>query len=170
MTETDADRGSPADADREPPADADREPRVNGERVTLSVDSWAFEVAELPRVLPDGWTHFAVIAAGLEAHFDGVDWVGPDPEGAVPSDRHRYDATVTTDSVDHEHVRIVDRASAGGDTDAGDAGTDETGTGHTSADDTGTGDADSGTPGGETDADGEATTEAFDVSDALDRL
>jgi hypothetical protein len=149
--------------------DADGEPRIDAgedtgeqkpedtERVTLSVDSWAFEVAELPRVLPDGWTHFAVIAAGLEAHLDGVEWVGPDPTGAVPSDRHRYEATVTTDAVDHEHVRIVDRASAGDD---GNDGVDE------KADAAG----DNASTDAAADAGGEATTEAFDVSDALDRL
>jgi hypothetical protein len=121
---------------------------TDAEQVTLAVDSWAFEVAELPRVLPDGWTHFAVIAAGVEAHVDGVERVDPDPEGAVPSDRHRYDARVATDTVDHDHVRIVDRAS-----------TDDT-------------DADDETDNveREADADGEATTEAFDVGDALDRL
>ena|GEM_PF-833597 len=137
--------------------DAGRETPANAERVTLAVDSWAFEVAELPRVLPDGWTHFAVIAAGVEAHFDGVDRVGPDPEGAVPSDRHRYDATVTTDTVDHEHVRIVDRAPTDDDTPGGDDAADESDTNGAAGE-------------GTADADGEATTEAFDVNDALDRL
>jgi len=128
-----------------------------GRRVTLAVDSWAFEVAELPRVLPDGWTHFAVIAAGLEAHLDSVDRVDPDPEGAVPSSRHRYDATVTTDVIDHERVRIVDRGPAG--EDASDDVDEETSAA-----------GDDASADGATDADGEATTEAFDVGDALDRL
>lgn len=153
MTETDADGESRTDAGE----DTGGQTPGDTERVTLSVDSWAFEVAELPRVLPDGWTHFAVIAAGLEAHLDGVEWVDPDPAGAVPSDRHRYEATVTTDAVDHEHVRIVDRASAG--EDVGDDVDEET---DAAGDDASTDDA--------ADADGEATTEAFDVSDALDRL
>ena len=156
MTETDPDRAG-----------------GGGRRVTLAVDSWAFEVAELPRVLPDGWTHFAVIAAGLEAHLDRVDRVDPDPEGAVASDRHRYDATVTADVIDHEHVRIVDRTPAGEDAnDDGEektsaAGDDTPTDGTTDADEGATTDADEGAT---TDADGEATTEAFDVDEALDRL
>jgi hypothetical protein len=141
--------------------------RTETEPATLAVESWAYETANLPRVLPDGWTHFEMIAAALEAELDGDGVVGvdPDPDGAVGSSTHWYDATVRTDEtgepgeIDHEHVRV---ASVGSDDGEGDGSDDDAGSG---------GDADGGDPTQTTlGHDGETTTEEFDVDDALDRL
>lgn len=141
--------------------------RTETESATLAVESWAYETANLPRVLPDGWTHFETIAAALEAEIDGVVAVDPDPDGAVGSATHWYDATVTTDAVDHDHVRV---ASVGGDEgDDGDDGSEGVDGGDESAD------TDAGNDPSESTQttlghDGETTTEEFDVNDALDRL
>lgn len=139
--------------------------RTETEPATLAVESWAYETANLPRVLPDGWTHFEMIAVALEVEVDGVVAVDPDPDGAVGSATHWYDATVTTDATDHDHVRV---ASVGND-DGGDDGTEGDGAGDESAD------ADAGSDPDESTQttlghDGETTTEEFDVNDALDRL
>ena len=139
--------------------------RTETEPATLAVESWAYETANLPRVLPDGWTHFEMIAVALEVEVDGVVAVDPDPDGAVGSATHWYDATVTTDATDHDHVRV---ASVGND-DGGDDGTEGDGVGAESAD------ADAGSDPDESTQttlghDGETTTEEFDVNDALDRL
>ena len=132
--------------------------RTETDSATLAVESWAYETANLPRVLPDGWTHFEMIATALEAELDGVVSVGTDPDGAVGSSTHWYDATVTTDETDHEHVRV---ASVGSDDDDGSEDSDAGSGGNADGDDP------TQTTLGH---DGETTTEAFDVDDALDRL
>lgn len=118
---------------------------------TVEVETWAFRERELPRVPPDGWATTdrlrRAVCLAVECSVDGI--VRLEPFSGTATERERFDAAVTADEFDHEHVRAVDaRPTSGSDSDAehSDAG------------------------GARNDGSFEERTEQFDIDDALDRL
>ncbi|WP_283402785.1 hypothetical protein [Halorubrum sp. DM2] len=117
----------------------------------LVIETWQVRERSLPRVPPDGWETIdrlrEAVCLAVACAVEGVEDIEPF-EGPA-AERERFEATVTADSIGHEHVRIASPTSAGSSTDDG---------------------AD---PSELSDARGEGfdeTTEQFDLDDALDRL
>ncbi|GAA0541943.1 hypothetical protein ABNG02_13080 [Halorubrum ejinorense] len=113
----------------------------------LVIETWRVRERDLPRVPPSGWGSVdrlrEAVCLAVACGVDGVERVEPF-EGPA-SERERFAATVTKESVDDELVRV--RPSS--DSSDGDA----------------TPDATSGR-----DEAFEDTTEQFDLDEALDRL
>lgn len=119
---------------------------------TIVVETWAFRERALPRVPPDGWATTdrlrTAVCLAIESSVDGITRVEPF-DGAAKR-RERFDAVVTAEAFDDEHVRFVEPRS-GGDGDTG-------GDGEPTRSDTTDGEA------------FEERTEQFDIDEALDRL
>jgi len=117
----------------------------------LEIETWRVRERALPRVPPDGWGTVdrlrEAVCLAVACAVEGVEEVEPF-EGPAAG-RERFEATVTADSIDHEHVRLASPTSTGSSTDDG-------------ADSSGVSDG-----RGE---DFDETTEQFDLDDALDRL
>ncbi len=117
---------------------------------TLAVETWRFREAHLPRVPPSGWATTnrlrEAVCLAVASAVDGIEDV--DPFEGPAAERERFDATVTTDAVDHELVRVVSVATEGASTD---------------------GTSDSPAPDGHGEG-FEQRTEQFDLDEALDRL
>lgn len=113
----------------------------------LVIETWRVRERDLPRVPPAGWGSVdrlrEAVCLAVACGVDGVERVEPF-EGPA-ADRERFTATVTTDSVDDELVRVRPAADSSGE----DAADDRT-TGR--------------------DEGFEDTTEQFDLDEALDRL
>ncbi|QAU13393.1 hypothetical protein EKH57_12090 [Halorubrum sp. BOL3-1] len=117
----------------------------------LVIETWRVREHALPRVPPDGWETVdrlrEAVCLAVACAVEGVEEV-ESFEGPA-AERERFEATVTADSIDHEHVRLASPTSAGSSTDDG-AGSSAL-----------------------SDARGEdfdETTEQFDLDDALNRL
>ncbi|MES3161721.1 MAG: hypothetical protein PPP55_09160 [Halorubrum sp.] len=119
----------------------------------LVIETWQFRDRALPRVPPSGWATTdrlrEAVCLAVACAVDGVEHVEPF-EGPA-TERERFDATVTTDSVDDDHVRLVTPVSAAA-SEATESDADE-----------------SGAPD-ESRAEFSETTEQFDLAEALDRL
>jgi hypothetical protein len=109
----------------------------------LVIETWRFRERELPRVPPTGWATTdrlrEAVCLAVASSVDGVERVEPF-EGSA-TERERFEAVVTAESIDHDLVRLVDSAS-----DESTAGTD-----------------------GPRESFDEST-EQFDLDEALDRL
>ena len=117
----------------------------------LVIETWQFRERALPRVPPAGWATTdrlrEAVCLAVACSVDGVERV--EPFSGPATERERFAARVTTDSIDDEHVQLL--APAG----------DESGDGESTA------------ASGATGADKEhfeETTEQFDLDEALDRL
>ncbi|ELZ60558.1 MULTISPECIES: hypothetical protein [Halorubrum] len=79
----------------------------------LEVETWRFRERELPRVPPAGWATTdrlrEAVCLAVACSVDGVERV--DPFAGPATERERFDATVTAESVDHDLVRLVTPAS-----------------------------------------------------------
>lgn len=110
----------------------------------LVLETWQLRERLLPRVPPDGWATVdglrAAVCLAVPHVVDGVESI--EPFEGPPADRERFEATVTVESVDDEHVRVATAAEDSSGADAGD-----------------------GRHG-----DFDETTEQFDLDEALDRL
>jgi len=117
----------------------------------LVIETWELRERALPRVPPTGWATTdrlrEAVCLAVECAVDGVERVEPF-EGPA-TDRERFDAAVTAESIDHDRVSLL--TSSPGDASSANA-TDSAG----AADGRGDG--------------FEETTEQFDLDDALDRL
>jgi len=117
----------------------------------LVIETWELRERALPRVPPTGWATTdrlrEAVCLAVECAVDGVERV-ESFEGPA-TDRERFDAAVTTESIDHDRVSLL--TSSPGDASSANA-TDSAG----AADGRGDG--------------FEETTEQFDLDDALDRL
>lgn len=115
---------------------------------TIAVETWAVRERALPRVPPDGWATTdrlrTAVCLAIESSVDGITRV--EPFDGAAKQRERFDAVVTAEEFDDEHVRLVEPRSVGD----GDAEPTE-----------------SDTAGGEA---FEERTEQFDIDEALDRL
>lgn len=111
----------------------------------LVIDTWQFREQQLPRVPPRGWTTTdrlrEAVCLAVACSVDGVDHV--EPFSGPASETERFDATVTTDSVAAEHVRVVPSSKP---------------------------DATEGSDTTEERDEFSETTEQFDLDEALDRL
>ena len=116
----------------------------------LVIETWELRERALPRVPPTGRATTdrlrEAVCLAVECAVDGVERVEPF-EGSA-TDRERFDAAVTTESIDHDRVSLL--TSSGNASSA--SATDSAG----AADGRGEG--------------FEETTEQFDLDDALDRL
>lgn len=132
---------------------------------TLAVETWQFRETHLPRVPPHGWATTnrlrEAVCLAVACTVDGVEDV-TSFEGPA-TERERFDATVTTDSVDHELVCVVSIASDASAMD--EPAPSESSTAGAAKDGT----SDSSAPGDNRDA-FEQRTEQFDLDEALDRL
>lgn len=119
---------------------------------TIAVETWAVRERALPRVPPDGWATTerlrTAVCLAIESSVDGITRV--EPFDGAAKQRERFDAVVTAEEFDDEHVRLVEPRSVGD----GDADGDPEPT-------------ESDTAGGEA---FEERTEQFDIDEALDRL
>lgn len=117
---------------------------------TITVETWAFRERALPRVPPDGWATTdrlrTAVCLAIESSVDGITRV--EPFDGAAKQRERFDAVVTAEEFDDEHVRLVEPRSA---SDGGGEGEP----------------TESDTTGGEA---FEERTEQFDIDEALDRL
>lgn len=88
----------------------------------LVVETWRFRERELPRVPPAGWATTdrlrEAVCLAVACSVDGVERV--EPFDGPATERERFAATVTAESVDHDLVRLSAPASD----DAADAGDD----------------------------------------------
>ena len=82
----------------------------------LVVETWRFRERELPRVPPTGWATTdrlrEAVCLAVACSVEGVERVEPF-EGPA-SERERFEATVTAESIDDELVRLVPPASERG--------------------------------------------------------
>ena len=119
---------------------------------TIAVETWAVRERALPRVPPDSWATTdrlrTAVCLAIESSVDGITRV--EPFDGAAKQRERFDAVVTAEEFDDEHVRLVEPRSVSD----GDAGGD----GEPAESDTGGGEA------------FEERTEQFDIDEALDRL
>ena len=119
--------------------------------VERGVETWQSRERALPRVPPTGWRTTdrlrEAVCLAVACSVDGVERV--EPYSGPATERERFDAMVTTESVDDEHVQLLTPAG------------DEAGDGETAA-------ASSATD--ENGDDFEETTKQFDLDEALDRL
>ena len=109
----------------------------------LVIETWRFRERELPRVPPTGWATTdrlrEAVCLAVACSVDSVERV--EPFTGPATDRERFEATVTAESVEHDLVRLAEPAS-----DESTAGADEP---RESFDE---------------------STEQFDLDEALDRL
>ncbi|ELZ39126.1 hypothetical protein [Halorubrum tebenquichense] len=79
----------------------------------LVIETWRFRERELPRVPPAGWATTdrlrEAVCLAVACSVDGVERV--DPFAGPATERERFEATVTAESVDHDLVRLVGSAS-----------------------------------------------------------
>ena len=119
---------------------------------TIAVETWAVRERALPRVPPDGWATTdrlrTAVCLAIESSVDGITRV--EPFDGAAKQHERFDAVVTAEEFDDEHVRLVEPRSVSD----GDAGGDGE-------------PAESDARGGEA---FEERTEQFDIDEALDRL
>ncbi|MEZ3164603.1 hypothetical protein ABNG03_12720 [Halorubrum sp. RMP-47] len=77
------------------------------------IETWQFRDRELPRVPPAGWATTdrlrEAVCLAVTCSVEGVERVEPF-EGPA-SERERFEATVTAESIDDELVRLVPPAS-----------------------------------------------------------
>ena len=107
------------------------------------IETWRFRERELPRVPPTGWATVdrlrEAVCLAVACSVDGVERV--EPFSGPATERERFEATVTAESVEHDLVRLAESTS-----DESTAGADEP---RESFDE---------------------STEQFDLDEALDRL
>ena len=81
----------------------------------LVIETWRFRERELPRVPPTGWATTdrlrEAVCLAVACSVDGVERVEPF-EGPA-TERERFEATVTAESVEHDLVRLAGSASDG---------------------------------------------------------
>ena len=79
----------------------------------LIIETWQFRERELPRVPPAGWTTTdrlrEAVCLAVACSVEGVERV--DPFEGPGSERERFEATVTAESIDDDLVRLVTPAS-----------------------------------------------------------
>jgi len=111
------------------------------------IETWQFRERALPRVPPSGWATTdrlrEAVCLAVACSVDGVEHV--EPFSGPATERERFDATVTAESIEDEHVRLVASPSE-------------------------TDDAESSTTRDGRETDFEETTTQFDLDEALDRL
>jgi len=114
----------------------------------LVIETWRFRERALPRVPPSGWATTdrlrEAVCLAVACAVDGVERVEPF-EGPA-TERERFDAAVTAESIADEHVRLVSSPAESGSAAEGSASEDRRA------------------------AEFEETTEQFDLDEALDRL
>ncbi|MBP1921687.1 hypothetical protein J2751_000680 [Halorubrum alkaliphilum] len=122
----------------------------------LVIETWQLRERVLPRVPPSGWGTVdrlrEAVCLAVACSVDGVEHVEPFTGRAT--ERERFDATVTAESLDAEHVRVVTPTSEPASAEPA-SGSDATNA--------------SEVANGRTD-DFAETTEQFDLEEALDRL
>ena len=81
----------------------------------LVIETWRFRERELPRVPPTGWATTdrlrEAVCLAVACSVDGVERV--DPFEGPATERERFEATVTAESVEHDLVRLAGSASDG---------------------------------------------------------
>ena len=116
----------------------------------LVIETWRVRERDLPRVPPAGWESVdrlrAAVCAAVVCGVDGIERVEPF-EGPA-TDRERFAATVTTESVDDEFIRVRPASDSSDSPDGGARSDATTGPEEEFADE----------------------TEQFDLDEALDRL
>jgi hypothetical protein len=119
----------------------------------LVIETWRFRERALPRVPPTGWATTdrlrEAVCLAVACSVDGVERVEPF-EGPA-SERERFDAAVTADSIDHDCVSLLTPPGGDGVADGNDATDGNDG------------------PAGRDEGFAERT-EQFELDDALDRL
>jgi len=79
----------------------------------LVIETWQFRERELPRVPPAGWATTdrlrEAVCLAVACSVEGVE--GVEPFEGPASERERFDATVTAESIDDELVGLVTPAS-----------------------------------------------------------
>lgn len=119
---------------------------MNSREAELVIETWAFRERALPRVPPSGWATTnrlrEAVCLAVPRVVDGVERV--EPFDGPATERERFDATVSAESIDDDHVRLVTPPSESPSDAAASADGER--------------------------ADFEETTEQFDLDDALDRL
>lgn len=75
----------------------------------IVIETWQFRERALPRVPPSGWATTdrlrEAVCLAVACSVDGVERI--EPFSGPASDRERFDATVTTESIDDEHVHLL---------------------------------------------------------------
>lgn len=127
---------------------------MSTETVRIEVNTWKLRDRELPRVPPAGWAETtdglrAAVCAAIECGVDGI--VSVEPFSGPAGERERFDAVVSTDTVESEYVRICAPRSSDGEADS-----DR--------------DEDGARADGDRSESFESKTEQFDLDEALDRL